>query len=60
MKTVLYIKVRVEIETSEPVSADTLFEDINYEFGYLDPNGPAKVVDTELTDYEIVDGMLSF
>lgn len=50
MKTVVYIAVRVEIEHDRSVSVDELIEDINYEFGFLDPNGP-KVIATEISDY---------
>lgn len=53
MAKVMYVTVRIEIETAEPISNEELFENLSYEFGYLDPNYPAAIVETELTEFTV-------
>jgi len=50
---VMYITARIEYDTDGKHSIEDIFGDLEYDFG-IDLDG-VEILDTELTDYEIVE-----
>lgn len=52
-KITVELKVQIDIHTDEDVTTDKVLEEMDYSFS--DGTGQATIVDTEITDWRVVD-----